>query len=186
MAWKYQIAMNKRVFFIIVASTSFGIIIISIIIIISFNMRQQTPSSIDQPVPTPYPTFQGKTLKSRVPHDQADQRKSVDSIKNRQELSTQGRVARQNLINSMGNASGVLQETNTYRLEYIKLPDIFMAEILTTNITQAKQDVESYLLQQGFSQSDICYLPLVFYLNASISQSLRGTAVEFSPLPLGC
>lgn len=79
-----------------------------------------------------------------------------------------------------------LFETEEFYIEYLSAPDEFMVEIKTKEIGKAKEEVEAWFVQQGFSTDGICKLPVVFYLNYEVAESLRGVDMEFDPLPLGC
>ncbi len=178
--------MNKKLF-IITITIGLVVAVISLTLILLYNTDQRRSQNEEISItPTPYPVSQGKILRENVPYNDDAKRKLIDIIQQRPELSDQGKIVRQNLLARLNNISGIVSETSTYRLEYIESPDTFMSEILTTDIEQAKKDVETFLLQEGFSRTDICYLPLTFYLNYSVSRSLRETNTEFSPLPLGC
>lgn len=176
--------MNKKllILFGIVAI----VIIISVIIIIFQNIGDRSENNNKLITPTPIQSFQGKTLKENVPYNNLAKEKVIDNMQNRQELSDRGKSSRQNILNRLNNMSGVAYETISFRLEYIQSPDIFMAEIKTSDINKAKKEAADYLISEGFSQNDVCILPLVFYLNAAIALEIRETGIEFSPLPLDC
>ncbi len=176
--------MNKKV---TVLFAIIGVFIITcIVIVVYMNLSKQDLPDDSPTQPTPVPTFQGKAIRENVSYNTEAKRKTIDVIQNRQELSEQGRSTRQSIIGRLNNTSGIVHKTAKYRLEYIASPDVFMAEILTTDINQAKEEVQDYLNKEGINQNDICYLPLVFYLSAFTSQSVKDTNTEFNPMPLGC
>ncbi len=178
--------MDKK-YFLITFVVGTGVILVSIFVIFIFNTRSaEDPGHTGATAPTPYPVFQGKLLKKNVPYNPEDQKKTIDIIENRPELSEQGKYVRQGIIARLNNNSGIVHETSSYRLEYVKLPDTFMAEIFTLDVNKAKQEADLFLKEQGFSSHDICYLPLVFYLNSSIMKTFSETNQEFSPLPIDC
>ncbi len=79
-----------------------------------------------------------------------------------------------------------LAQTSEYTIEYIPTPDQFQVEILTVNINQAKENATDWFLGKGLSHDSICNLPLTFYLNSQVKENLRGSNIEFNPLPIGC
>lgn len=125
----------------------------------------------------------------RQPSVQLDPAKSdllLKKIKSRAPLSNQDSGARKKLVSLLGGKSGVLNKTDTYRLEYVAAPNIFLAEILTTDLTLAKQEAVSWLEAQNLSGEGICNLPLSFYLNSEVSKQLTGKGLVFNPLPDNC
>lgn len=177
----------KRLITMAIIITGILIAIVCITLIIFLNNKSgdsQSPSPI--PIPTRYPVFKNKVLEKNVPYDTDEQEKLSRTLKERPALSSQGATLRQNLITMLNNESGILHETDTYRIEYIHSPDFFMTEIKSPNITGTKQSVSDYLTSIGFSQNDICYLPLIFYVNKNVAQQIKDSSVQFSPLPIGC
>jgi hypothetical protein len=88
--------------------------------------------------------------------------------------------------NALISKKNPLQSTQDYEIEYLSAPDEFMVEIRTTDIQKAKADTVTWFASQGFTNDGICKLPVVFYLNYDVAESLRGTNTVFSPLPPGC
>lgn len=107
-------------------------------------------------------------------------------VENRQTLSAQDQKARNTILNSIGNTSGVFYTSDKVVIDYVKTADQFQVEILSTDITGAKQDAVNWFLSKGMSKEGLCKLPLNFYLNWDIAQKLRGQVTNFNPLPDGC
>ncbi len=89
-------------------------------------------------------------------------------------------------MQQVGNKSGELVQTDKFRLTYMQVFNMFEAEILTTDVAQAKKDVVTWLTKQGLSTQGLCHLPLTFFLNSDVKNQLQGQHVKFNPLPDGC
>src|SRR5205823_6339273 len=122
----------------------------------------------------------------KVIYDQNQKNKMIDTITNRPSIPSSDSDIKTNIINSLGNDSGIIYTSpNEFRIDYVKSPDLFQIEILTTDFTKAKVDAVAWFTSQGSSQEAICKLPVTFYLNFDIKQKLpQGTV--FNPLPDGC
>lgn len=107
-------------------------------------------------------------------------------IINRQPVSSSDQTVRTNLINSVANQTGILEQSNDFIIEYVKAPDAFMIQILTDDTESAKTAAQNWFKQQGLSDSGICNLPIVFYLSRSVSASLVNRNMQFDPIPKGC
>lgn len=103
-------------------------------------------------------------------------------FRTRPSLSADDKFAKDKLIQQ----PNPLYETEEYYIEYLSAPDEFMVELKTKEIGKAKEEVEAWFMVQGFTSDGICKLPVVFYLNYDVAESLRGVDMEFDPLPLGC
>ena len=110
----------------------------------------------------------------------------LNTVKDRPQLSANSLEAKNKLLQKLDNLSGVVYSSSIIKIEYVKAPDVFQAEILTTSITIAKQEAVSWMVSQGFIATDLCTLPLNFYLNFEVLQKLRDTRTIFNPLPDGC
>jgi len=103
-------------------------------------------------------------------------------FKDRPTLSEQDQAAKKAVIAE----KNPLKTTDEYAVEYLSAPDEFMVEIKTTNFEKVKADTVAWFESQGFSTDGICNLPVVFYLNYDVAESLRGSNTIFTPLPPGC
>lgn len=131
------------------------------------------------------PTTIGKSSQTFT-YDSSKTDQLLDTVKKRPQLLTRSIEAKNKLLQELDNSSGVVYSSSQVKIEYVKAPDVFQAEILTTNITIAKQEAASWMVSQGFIAADLCKLPLSFYLNFEILQRLRDTGTIFNPLPDGC
>lgn len=115
-------------------------------------------------------------------------KQSLEKIENRTPLSPTDEHVKRKILALLppGQNSGVIVESNTMKIEYIGSPDVFQVEVLTTDITKAKLDANSFFRKVGMSQKGVCYLPLQFYLNYDISRQIGEQKKNFNPLPLGC
>lgn len=164
------------------------VLIISIgllgLLMIAIGLQNQ-PNSLRKNVqPSPYPSDESITPIDNPPvEDNIQQtKKMMDFIDNRRPLSRTDQQARNKLITK----TNPLQETADFSAEYVSAPDEFMVEIRTKNLDKAKKEAAEWFQNQGFSNEGICHLPIVFYINYEIAQSLRGMHIQFDPLPPGC
>ena len=81
--------------------------------------------------------------------------------------------------------AGVLTDGPDFRIDYIA-PDFFQVEIKTTNIFDARENAVAWFKEKGFSEEDICKLPVTFYLDAEVARKLEGSGIVFNALPDFC
>jgi hypothetical protein len=93
---------------------------------------------------------------------------------------------RAQLISELDNQSGIIQNTASYRLEYVASPDSFEVEIKTSEITKAKDEAILYLKTRGFTEDGICKLPLMFYVNHEVAKNMKSGEDEFNQIPDFC
>jgi hypothetical protein len=82
--------------------------------------------------------------------------------------------------------SGVVYSSPTIQIEYVAAADLFQGEVKTTAIDAGKNEAVQWMVKKGFSKQGLCDLPLIFYLNTSISQTLPDKGADFNSLPDGC
>lgn len=141
--------------------------------------------------PTPFPfekktTGVGSNTVPPVSYSSTESDKLVEKIKKRIPLSSQGAATKQKLLTQLGGVSGVLFTSSSVSIQYIKSPDLFQVEILSINIDSAKNESTSWFVAEGFSKEDVCNLPVSFFLNWDVANSLRNQNIVFNPLPEGC
>lgn len=179
--------MRRLIFFL----TS-GVIVLAVIVlffVFQFISRPQQTESPDLSIPTPVPLDVRTTPSQSSPNVRYNKQKTEDllsKVQIRLALSPEGESSKQKIIAGLGGTSGRVFTNNNVIIDYVASPDLFQGEILTTNINSAKQDAVSFMLSQGFSPSDVCYLPLSFYLNSKVSGQLKSSNIIFNPLPEGC
>jgi|SRR5581483_4577191 len=156
-----------------------GTIIVIMISLAHNNIQKAFPS----PTPTPLSTLHAIPL---LKYNEGKSKELLNKLENRQPLTSNDNAVRQKLINSLNGNSGDLQITSDYDIQYLSSPDQFQAEILTTNISFAKQEVVKWFIAQGMSLEGICKLPLSFFVNHNIAQQLSGQNIQFNPLPDNC
>ena len=117
--------------------------------------------------------------------------KEIERLSQRRILSENDRRAKEHLLKLLDGNSGILYETSSYRIEYVKSLDDIEIEILTPNIEEAKKEALSWLSEipgssgLGLSNAGICSFPVSFYLNFDLKTSLPEETV-FDPTPPGC
>ncbi|HWY79714.1 MAG TPA: hypothetical protein VNW29_05130 [Candidatus Sulfotelmatobacter sp.] len=174
---------HKQDYFIII----FAVILLCITFSIVYLSLTQNPPQEKKIVPTPFPTnIQANSLP--LLYDNAAEGRLAQKILTRPTLEPSDTQQKNTTLTTIlhGFNSGVLYETANVRLEYVQSADIFLAEIKTANITIAKEEISTWLFKQGFTQTGICNLPVMFYLNPEVSQNLQGKNVIMSPLPNNC
>ena len=157
-------------------------IIVCIVIILSSSHTPTTTSAGTTPSITVSPSV------TPLPYNAAAGSRLAQKLLNRKALSQQDTAVKDTTLNTIlhGYNSGVVYKTPDVQIEYMQSLDIFMAEILTPNIANAKTEANAWFINQGFSQQAICNLPVMFYLSPEVNQQLQGTSVVFSPLPDNC
>lgn len=173
---------------IVFAVTSFLFIVLILVVFLALTVFKNQDgflqTSITQPTPFPTPITSFTTPAVRYNTEKTNQ--LVESAKNRQTLSQTGVVSKQALIDKLGGISGEVHKSSNVRIDYIESADLFQAELISANINLAKQEAISWMLAQGFTQQDLCYLPFSFYLGILPRKSLETSGQSFNPLPDGC
>lgn len=104
----------------------------------------------------------------------------AERLVNKPELSAAGARLKQELVEPLGGA-GTVYETDNFRIDWIPSPvDTFEAEIKTTDIVSAESQVVAWFKSKGFSETDICALPVVFYPSWEVKQELEGSGAVFN------
>lgn len=134
-----------------------------------------TTEAVKKPQTNPPLLYNGETSK-----------KMIEKLKNRTPLSTKDDTTKKRIIAGIKGKSTVLITAPTFRVEYIRGPDVFMAEIRTTDIGKGRLDAKNWFISQGFTPQGACELPVVYYLNYATAQQMRGFNMTFSPLAPGC
>jgi hypothetical protein len=121
-----------------------------------------------------------------VQYNEDAQQQLVDKINHKPTLEFSDQKAKQILLASLNNQSGIAYQSPQITIGYLKTGDFFQVEILTTNIQTAKDEANVWFRAQGLSQKGICNLPVQFFLNWNIANQLRNQNIIFNPLPQGC
>jgi hypothetical protein len=176
---------RKKEDYILIAFTV--ILLVIVITIAVFSLIAQPATQKPTPSPTPPQNDVQTSIMPTVSYDSNAGGRMADKIINRKQLSPADATAKETILNTIlyGHNSGVVYESPEVRVEYVESGNIFMAEILSTNISKAKAEATVWFSSQGLSQEAICNLPLMFYLNIEVKNSLPENTL-FSPLPEGC
>ncbi len=179
--------LGKRVYFLIAFPI---LLLIGLSILIINFIPQATNPSPTSTTPTHVPlTPQGYSPPSSNPpvvYDSQSFAKLTERLEHKATLSVSDTKLRQTIITSINKQPATLYKTANIELMYIPAVDTFEGEIDSTNITLAKQDAVVWLKKQGFSQDAICNMPVIFFLNYSVAETLRGTNTLFKPMADGC
>lgn len=109
-----------------------------------------------------------------------------DILQKKGALSPEKIALKQKIIAPLGGSAGGIYETTNFRISYLPSPDIFQGEIKTTYISQAKEEAIEWFKKQGFTEADICALPVNFYLGGEAFEQYQGSGLIFNPLPDFC
>lgn len=175
----------------IIILMGFLVILMLLILLVKVFFTQNNPPQVPTPIfsPSPRTPALSDTI-SRAQNNRAVSpeavEKDVERIKSKKELSEADSAIRKKLIDTLGNKSGILNETSDYRADYTKAADEFMVEILSNNFDSAKKGAVDWFKGKGLSDAGICNLPLVFYLSPQSDQFLRESNLQFNPVPEEC
>lgn len=88
-------------------------------------------------------------------------------LQNKEELSPGGRIAKQNTLSPLNGEAGILFKNEKFQIEYYpplnNLSERFVVQINSQPFEETKEDVRQWFISKGFSDSDVCALPLAFY-----------------------
>ena len=101
-----------------------------------------------------------------------------------QPLSSDKEAIKNRLVAPLGGA-GILTENEDFRVEYYS-PDFFQAVIKTTAVADARDKAINWFKEQGFTEEDICKLPITFSLTPEVDQKLMGSGFSYGALPDFC
>lgn len=170
----------------------FGLILMGIVFLISYFALSQSrpePQSI-APTPTliPTSTVSQSGTEPQVRFDKEAQQRLLEKVNKRPPLSVADKAAKEKILSKLpaGKLSGILYETTNTNIEYVSSADLFMVEIKTIDVAQAKADANVWFRSQGISQKGICDLPVMFYLNAQVLENIHNINIQFSPVGTGC
>lgn len=125
-----------------------------------------------------------------VKYDEQASKRLFNKVLNRQALSQSDMNIKTKTLKALlpeNTSSGNLYISNNIKIDYTYgNTDVWEVEVLSTDISSAKDEAVKWFLDQGFSQDFICNYPVEFYLNIDISQELSSSGVIFNPLAPGC
>lgn len=165
----------------------FGLLIFLLIILGVTFLESLKGGSIPPPSQPASPTVFPSEGGAKVKYNKDSSDRLLEIVESRPTpVELDDSTLREQLIEELGNNSGITVETQSFKLEYVRAPDSFEAEIKTTEVNRAKNEAIDYLKTRGFSEDGICKLPLVFYLNFEVAKNLSDPGIEFSPMPDFC
>ncbi len=166
-------ASKKIVILIIVLAIIFFILLVVALFL--------TPSNKSQPNPTTTALIPGIN-----PYKPGAASKDFERLNNPQPLSEPDAQIKQKFLNTLGNKSGQVHQTDKYDIQYVKAADQFMIEIFQGDPEIAKKETVDWLKSQGLSQAGVCNLPVMFFLSQDASTYLKTNNKQFDPTPPGC
>lgn len=185
--------LNRTELILIALSILVGVILIlTIILSIVFSGGKKTPLQVWFPQPTTVPlnTTESSPAESTSPlvkYDPNGNKKLLEYIQNKNNIPVKEKQLKTTTINSLlSGKSGILYQSYSVEIDYVKSNDSFQGIIKTTNIDFAKKEAVAWFINHGFDQSGICKLPLMFYLDEDTSIQLQNKNIIFNTLPPGC
>lgn len=177
-----------------VAAILLGIVLFLVvlgIIVVVTRSKNNPGTTANNLTPTPLvasPTQTAQNGNPPVVYNESSTDKLLAIIKKKDPLAATDRVAKANILTLLpsGKQSGIVYANDKVSIEYVQAPDLFMVEILTTDIPAAKSAANIWFRSHGISQQAICKMPVEFYINYDVASQLRGKSVNFSPLGNGC
>lgn len=95
------------------------------------------------------------------------------------------RDIRQEIILSASDKNGdkVVFSSANYRIIYVPTPDVFFVQIFKDPADSYRREAQSWFIQKGLTQSDLCNLPVRILL---FDPGLKKTNPNFNYFPDGC
>ncbi len=180
--------MNFKVLILII----FLLLLLSGIILLKLFSTSSKPSPSLTPIISPIPSSQTQNLsptstpQPNTGYFEQGLDKNYQRISSGMQLSTNDQVVYKKITASLSGNSDILVKTTTFQIKYVNPPNEFLVEILNNSADQGKQDAVNWLKIQGFSNSGICNLKMVIYLNSSIKSYYQQNNLQFNPIPDGC
>jgi len=152
---------------------------VAVFVFLSFNKNHAPHTLI---------TKETQEITPPVAYNDSSMNNIVDKANNKPLLSRSDTEAKATIIKTglQGKRYGVLYETPNVRIDYTTSADMLQAKILSTDFVAAKREGNTWFLSRGLSQQGICDLPVLYYLNWDIAQSLKDKNIIFNPLSPGC
>lgn len=187
--------MKQEIFFTIIdwirghimlVGTGIVVFIFLLGFLLSFSPVEKLKTPFESHPTSPTPSVTPVQVAPRVPYNPEKSQQLLQIIEKQPTLSSQDTQAKQALIASLNGNSGVLVNTATFSVEYVKTAGRFLVEIKDVNIAKTKQDALNWFTQNGFSAQSFCQLPIVFYLSPQTAEQLKDSNMSFNPLPDAC
>ena len=183
----YSVRRNYQNYLLVI----FAAVLLIIVIAVGFIGINTKSSSITSQTPSVIPLSPTPTQiidNPPVNFNSDAQKKLIEKVKDRLPVTTDDTQAIKKILGLLpsGYQSGVIYQSPNVIIEYVHAPNVFQAEILTTDIKAAKEEANIWFRQKGLSQQAICNYPVMFYLNWEAANKLRDRNIIFSPLPEGC
>lgn len=159
-----------------------SLVIILLIIVIIRAVNPPIPQK-EAPSPSAPPTLINP---QKNPYKEGSLEKDYQRITKKEPILETDESVKTKLLKPLGNQSGMIHQTQDYKIEYVKTPDVFMVEILDTDTEAVKEAATGWFKEQGLSDKGVCNLPVVFYLNSSVKEELIKNSQEFNPTPPNC
>lgn len=161
------------------------VFIIYLVLIFVFFTRQTPQATQVTPSIAPSPTM---SIITTYPFE--DITIIFDAAKTKKITDQNDLLVRKQLIGIPGNKMKTIYDSTNFRVQYIPKTDVFMIQLLATDITKARKESISFFTTKGLSMDGICNLPIIFYSNweqvGGQKTSRPGSGMRFYPPPDGC
>jgi hypothetical protein len=187
---------RKKEDYFVIALGVILVIIVSIIAVIAStdesspdkNPPEVTSATTPAADSTIIPTQDITNTRPPLLYDEKSDEKLLDLIRNRRAISNADLLAKSKILTLLpqGKVSGVIHETRNIRIDYTQSADLFQVEIITTDITEAKDEANTWFKEQGFSQEGICSLPVGYYVSYVVADQIRDSGIVVDSLGNSC
>jgi preprotein translocase subunit SecG len=155
------------------------------VLVVFYSFTTKAPSLNGAfPTPTIVPVKIANDQTQQLRYDLDGQQKLLKFISSPKTLSPQDLVVKRRLAKLLIMGSDVVYSLKDVEIDYLRNSDLFQGKILSKNVDLAKQEAVTWLKQQGLSQTGVCNLPFMFYIDPNIVGGFH--EVIFNPLPPGC
>ncbi|OGY56396.1 MAG: hypothetical protein A2Y84_01805 [Candidatus Colwellbacteria bacterium RBG_13_48_8] len=114
-------------------------------------------------------------------------RSLIQAVVQETALSERGAIAKQNLTSGFNGKVGTLLATQDMGIGYIPPPDESVMVFITgVDVERIERDAISWLMSRGFSESDLCYLPVVFSVVNPEAQTDKTYKLSANHVPEFC
>ena len=170
-----------------------GIVLLAFISAFSSGQPTQLTASPSPKPQSSMPTSNLPPLSSSISNNNEksiytsqDLEKDFQRIENKKPLDSSDAAIKNQLISSLGDKSNYLIQTPNYKIEYVKGPNLFMIELLSSDLEAAKKESLQWFYSKGLSPKGVCDLPVLIYVNYNIASSLAQKDIIFNPIPEDC
>ncbi|MBU2632841.1 hypothetical protein KKG52_03945 [Patescibacteria group bacterium] len=152
---------NKLILFFL-GLTMFFFIVFSFLFFLNPAAKEEKKEEKESNLITPpEPTRLPKATPNIQPMAIEELERESENLDNRTPTNDNETSTRNQLKNS--GKDGVLEKNEDWVIRYNSDQDLFQGEILTTDISSAREKVKSWFTIRGIAKDKVCELPLILY-----------------------